>query len=322
MKNGEAVTGPFYKNGKEVTKEEFYEGLDGPTIDMLDRIEEKAKKWKKSIAQPVKNSWESEKPVKKVSKTPKETKKSVKKPSTSKKPPVHESKTLEEETRDTIAIGDIEYSTDNKGRISVSQKEEKPKGLYPHPGGAPTKYKVEYAEMLVNYFQGYIQEVYLDREYYDVKSRDIDNYGQPRPDSDGIKRGLVKRESHKVIGSVFPTLERFSCMIWVNRDTLRNWSEDKYDENYKIVKLRGKLKHPEFFRAYTRARELQEAILIEWAMDGRFNSQFAIFLAKNRFGYTDKTEIEQTSVGVIWVVGLPEEKRHALEYLIASKMQK
>lgn len=44
MKNGEAVTGHFYKNGKEVTKEEFYEGLDGPTSDMLDRIEEKAKK--------------------------------------------------------------------------------------------------------------------------------------------------------------------------------------------------------------------------------------------------------------------------------------
>ncbi len=56
MKNGEAVTGPFYKDGKEVTKEEFYEGLDGPTIDMLDRIEEKAKKSKKSISQPVKNS--------------------------------------------------------------------------------------------------------------------------------------------------------------------------------------------------------------------------------------------------------------------------
>lgn len=117
--------------------------------------------------------------------------------------------------------------------------------------------------MLVNYFQGYIQEVYLDREYYDVKSRDIDNYGQPRPDSDGIKRGLVKRESHKVIGSVFPTLERFSCMIGVERNTLRVWAEEVYKEDYHIVNLRGKLKRPEFSSAYTRAVQMQEAILIE-----------------------------------------------------------
>lgn len=258
---------------------------------------------KKRIAQDVKNSWESKKPVKKKWKTKEVVVKA------------------EEETKITT-VWDIEYSTDNKGRISVSQKEEKPKGLYPHPGGAPTKYKVEFAEMLVNYFQGYIQEVYLDREYYDVKSRDIDNYGQPRPDSDGIKRGLVKRESHKVIGSVFPTLERFSCMIGVERNTLRVWAEEVYKEDYHIVNLRGKLKRPEFSSAYTRAVQMQEAILIEWAMDGRFNSQFAIFLAKNRFGYTDKTEVEQTTVGVIWVMALPEEKRNALEYLIASKIKK
>lgn len=251
------------------------------------------------------------------SKAPKKTesKKIVKK--TSKKPEIIE----EEEDKKTI-IWDIEYSTDLKGRITVSQKEEKPKSIYPHPWGRPVKYKPIYAEMLVKYFQWYTQEVYLDREYYDLKSRDRDNYGEQRPDQDGIKRGLVKKETHKVIGSVFPTLERFASMIWVHRDTLRNWAEDIYDENHKIVKERWKHKRPEFFRAYTHAVQLQEAILIEWAMDGRFNSQFAIFLAKNRFGYTDKTEVEQTNVGVVWVIGLPAEKREALEYLIGQKMAK
>lgn len=54
-------------------------------------------------------------------------------------------------------------------------------------------------------------------------------------------------------------------------------------------------------------------------MDGTFNSQFAIFLAKNRFGYKDKTEVEQTQVGVIGVVELSQEKRDALKNVIAAK---
>lgn len=54
-------------------------------------------------------------------------------------------------------------------------------------------------------------------------------------------------------------------------------------------------------------------------MDGTFNSQFAIFLAKNRFGYKDKTEVEQTTTGILGIVGLSEEKKESLINVIASK---
>lgn len=194
-----------------------------------------------------------------MSKTPKQTKKSVKKPSTSKKPPVHESKTLEEETRDAIALGGVEYSTDKQGRVTVSQKVEKTKGLFPNPFGRNPKYKPEYCEMLINFFYAYVQEVYVDRKYYGRN----DGAEFMRPGADGIKRGMLKEETHKVLGSVYPTLERFACQIGVHRETLREWASITYPTNYHIVKLRGKLKYPQFSASYALAGQMQEAILIE-----------------------------------------------------------
>lgn len=46
--------GPWYKNGTEVTREEFLEGLDDETVGMVNRIEEKIEKAR--IAQDVKKS--------------------------------------------------------------------------------------------------------------------------------------------------------------------------------------------------------------------------------------------------------------------------
>lgn len=54
-------------------------------------------------------------------------------------------------------------------------------------------------------------------------------------------------------------------------------------------------------------------------MDGRFNSQFAIFLAKNRFGYKDKSEVEQTGVHLVGVRELDPEKAEALARHIQAR---
>lgn len=174
--------------------------------------------------------------------------------------------------------------------------------------------------MLLDYFSSFTQEVYVDREYYDIKGRTREETLARTPvDSDGYKRHLVRKETHKVISSKFPTLERFAFMLDVSRDTLYEWATAKYNEKYKIVKERGKLKHPRFSYAYTRAREIQESILIEGAMDGTFNSQFAIFLAKNRFGYKDKSEVEQTGVHFVGVRELDKEKSEALQKHIQAR---
>lgn len=174
--------------------------------------------------------------------------------------------------------------------------------------------------MLIDYCSSFTQEVYVDREYYDIKGRYRDEVIDQTPiDSDGYKRHLIKRETHKVITSTFPTMQRFAHIIDVHIDTIHEWANATYDEKYHIVKLRGKKKYPRFSVAFTRAKQMQEAILLENAINGNFNPQFAMFLAKNCFGYKDKTEVEQTQVGVIGVVELSQEKRDALKNVIAAK---
>lgn len=268
---------------------------------------------KKSIAHTVKNSWKSKEPVKKVSKTLSQPKKSTKEER------IDEGATWVDNIPEE---GKIEYSQDRKGNLIVTQEVYKPARNY-NLVWRPTKYKEEYADRLLDYFSSFTQEVYVDREYYDIKGRTREETIARTPvDDDWYKRHLVRKETHKVISSKFPTIERFAFMLNVSRDTLYEWATARYDENYKIVNERGKLKHPEFSYAYARAREIQESILIEWAMDGTFNSQFAIFLAKNRFWYTDKSEVEQTNIGVLWVMELSEEKKESLKKVIASKQWK
>ncbi len=70
----------------------------------------------------------------------------------------------------------------------------------------------------------------------------------------------------------FPSFAGFACKIGVHRETLLNWTE----------------KHPEFFDAYKRAKELQENFLLINGMRELVHPAFAIFTAKNVLGYRDK----------------------------------
>lgn len=175
-------------------------------------------------------------------------------------------KTPEDKKEEGVTVveeGKIEYSQDRKGNTIVTQQAYKPARNY-NLGGRPTKYKEEYADQLLDYFSAFTQEVYVDREYYDIKGKSREDTIDRTPvDKDGYKRHLVRKETHKVISSKFPTIERFAFMLNVSRDTLYEWSTARYDEKYRIVKDRGKLKYPKFSYAYARAREIQESILIE-----------------------------------------------------------
>lgn len=129
------------------------------------------------------------------------------------------------------------------------------------PVGRPSSYKEEYAEDLIRFFD---QSVYTIKTTYD---------------KDG------KENVEKVLNP-FPTLARFATKVGVTRDTLYEWATAKDDK--------GELKHPDFSYAYKRAKDFQEALLVEGAIGGMYQANFSIFTAKNVLGWRDKVEQEIT----------------------------
>lgn len=129
------------------------------------------------------------------------------------------------------------------------------------PIGRPTVFREEFAQQLIDYFNidAYTEKVELNKD------------GNP----------VVVKVANK-----FPTLARFATMIGVTRETLHDWATKKNDD--------GELKYPDFSYAYKRAKDYQEAILVEGTMLNVFNAPFSIFTAKNVLGWRDKTEQEIT----------------------------
>ena len=141
------------------------------------------------------------------------------------------------------------------------------------PLGRPTLFKEEYADKLIAYF---------DIEAYERR---------PLLDKEGNEKGS------EIVPNKFPTLARFANIIGVTRDTLYEWSTAKNEDE--------SLKYPDFSYAYKKAKEYQEAILVEGAMANAFHANFAIFTAKNVLGWRDKHETEITGAdGAPLVTGI------------------
>lgn len=130
------------------------------------------------------------------------------------------------------------------------------------PVGRPTLFKEEYADQLIAYF---------DIEPFERR---------PLLDAQGNEKGS------EIVPAKFPTLARFAISIGVTRDTLYEWATAKKED--------GELKHPDFSYAYKKAKDYQEAILVEGAMANAFHANFSIFTAKNVLGWRDKMEQEIT----------------------------
>ena len=139
--------------------------------------------------------------------------------------------------------------------------------------GRPSLYRDEYADNLIEFFS-----VQAYREF-------------PLLNDKGEVIGM------KNVPNKFPTLARFATISGVSRDTLYEWSTATLDD--------GNLKHPDFSYAYKRAKEFQEAILVEGAMAGAFQANFSIFTAKNVLGWRDKIDQEITGAdGASLLAGL------------------
>lgn len=138
--------------------------------------------------------------------------------------------------------------------------------------GRPTKYDDKYCDMLLDFMSTTSHEVYQDVTYY--------------------KDWQVRSETNKILANTYPTFERFSHNIWVHPDTLREWAFWKYPDDYSDESLRWQLKHPKFSEIYKKCQKIQESILIENALNWQYNWPFAMFLAKNKFWYKDKSEVD------------------------------
>lgn len=122
-------------------------------------------------------------------------------------------------------------------------------------GGRPTKYKPEYCQQIIDYFN--------IKPY--KKSKEITTF------KDGNKK-----EKIILIPCDLPTIEGFAEKIDVNIDTLHEW----------------KKKHKEFSDALGRAKALQKKILIVNGLKGLYQSNFAIFVTSNLTKFRQKTDIK------------------------------
>jgi hypothetical protein len=144
------------------------------------------------------------------------------------------------------------------------------------PGGRPTKYDPKYAKQIITFFK--------IEPYKQVITEKITEY---------FKEGTIKKKAakYRLIPNKMPTLFSFAQTIGVNYDTVREWKNERYRDDYENEALRGQLKHPEFSVAYKEAKQLQKEFLISIGLAGAAPAAFAIFTAKNVTNMRDRQEV-------------------------------
>lgn len=123
-----------------------------------------------------------------------------------------------------------------------------------------TKYRPEYCEKIVEYFNKTPFTVMYDENGNQITSK-----------SGPIKDGVP-----------FPTPAGFCAEIGISERTLSVWLDKKRA----------------FKRAYERAIAHQHHILVQCAMAGAYNAQFAMFYARCKMGMRDGSEEDQKALPV------------------------
>lgn len=123
-----------------------------------------------------------------------------------------------------------------------------------NPGGAPTKYKEEFCQEIIKFF---------DREPYEPVMYE----------DDGRMIAATTKSGAPVFKPTpLPTKANFATHIGVHRETINNWAKE----------------HPKFFDAVKRAEAIQEDLLMQGGLAGTYDKTFSIFTAKNVMGWSDK----------------------------------
>lgn len=151
-------------------------------------------------------------------------------------------------------------------------KKKDPKDLKPPAGGAPTLYKLEYVEQIIEHFKV---------EPYNLVV--MESSTEYHPDK-SIK---IQREKKQMVPNKMPTLFNFSQKIGVTYVTVWRWAHGKDDRT-------GEMLYPEFCNAYKAAKELQKEFLIGLGLSGSAPASAYIFTAKNISDMRDNVEVTNT----------------------------
>ncbi len=147
------------------------------------------------------------------------------------------------------------------------------------PEGHPSSYRTEYPGRLLEFFSGTRVERVVKR-VRKVTSKD----------------GAVATElEYEDKLTRFPLFEDFAQSVGVCSGTLFNWRKA----------------HPEFLEAYTRARDMQKAWLIEGGLRGVMPAAAYIFTAKNVAGMRDDPT-PQLSATIVFTVDPFREHRELI----------
>lgn len=144
-----------------------------------------------------------------------------------------------------------------------------------HAGGRPTKYKPEYCDAIVAFFDG--------------------PRTQERVKSVTTGKNDYEKTEYETVPLPLPTLAKFARSIGVSHDTILEWAS----------------KHKEFSAAYNSVKHLQKEFLVDNGLGGLYPPASFIFTAKNVTDMRDKNETELTGKdgGPIPVIMLPPVKK-------------
>lgn len=147
---------------------------------------------------------------------------------------------------------------DNSGRFTTGNEFRFDSGIEPHPTLRRTcKYKPEYAQMLIDYFN---EPLYEER---------VDSFG---------KTYRLARPVPSKIG--------FSRRLGVWYDTVDNWAKMKKED--------GTPRFPEFTKAWELVEQYDRQNITDASLGGTHNGNFGRFLLSAKYGMKEKTDTEST----------------------------
>ncbi len=164
--------------------------------------------------------------------------------------------------------------------------------------GRPTKYKEEYCEQIIDYFEKCQAEIMVDIKFFmPNKNATISTILNPLNESETLDAWNVKEIAQKLVMQRFPTYVRFARSIGVNKTTLYEWAT----ENKK------------FSNSMDICKDISEAILLENGLQWLYNPAFAQFLLKNNYWYKDQSEVK--SLVNLGITDMTEKQKEAIQSL-------
>lgn len=144
--------------------------------------------------------------------------------------------------------------------------------------GRPSKYKEEYPEKLLQYFNDYLQNPSTQQ----IVETTVKYY----PD------GTVKEtfNKFKTASRGVPTIFGFALKNKISYRTLLRWNQERVGVPPEEGVDKRPFKYPDFCHAYKMVSEFQKEFILNAGMSGSAPPIFAMFAAKNMIGWRDATE--------------------------------